>query len=578
MSSISKTVVLLLSVVLLAGCESLQKKPVVDAVQGASETGVMPFAQPEPPVDELSAEIVFDTLVGEIAAQRGEMVLAYHHLMEAAVTAGDARAAERAARVAIHMKKSDLAEKAVLQWVALAPNDISARQLAVMLRLEQDSEADVLEQLKAIVLIGRAKGDTGFLSATTTVSRDMGHGQSIAMMRRLAAEFPDDPWGRYALALTAMMHKDYKTAEVEALGLLERHPEWIKAYLILSRIYVAREENPAAEKLLAGAVKRFPMEPLLQSAYARLLVDAKKLPAAHRHYRLLLKLEPESEFANYWLGVLSLEMERGSEAKGYFNKLIELGKRVDVATYFLGRVEEEASRNREAIGWYSKVDEGEFFHDAQVRAVRLLTLEGELGEARSWLRGLRLRMPDEAVRLYLVEGELLREQEAYSEAMALYDEALQTYEDDEDLLYTRALFGVSQGRLDILEADLGQVIAANPEHIDALNALGYTLADKTDRYQEALELIQRALELKPDAPAILDSMGWVQFRLGNLSEALSYLQRAFERLPDEEIGAHLGEVLWVTGARDQAQAVWRQVLEETPDSTFVLDVMRRLSK
>ncbi|MEJ1469855.1 MAG: tetratricopeptide repeat protein, partial [Candidatus Sedimenticola sp. (ex Thyasira tokunagai)] len=147
---------------------------------------------------------------------------------------------------------------------------------------------------------------------------------------------------------------------------------------------------------------------------------------------------------------------------------------------------------------------------------------------------------------------------------------------NEDLLYARALFAVTQGRVDILEADLRKVIAGNPEHADALNALGYTLADKTDRYQEALALIQQALKLKPAAPSILDSMGWVQFRLGNHGRALEYLQRAFDQLPDQEIAAHLGEVLWVMGERERAKAVWQQILEKEPESHHVLDTMRRL--
>ncbi|MES9881737.1 MAG: tetratricopeptide repeat protein [Sedimenticola sp.] len=574
MGLILKIVVLILFSVLFAGCESLPKTGDVKTVEGAAE--VLPFTAAPPPVDELTPEIIFDTLMGEVAAQRGDLALAYHHQMEAAIAAGDAKSAERATRIALHMKKSGLAEKAALEWVRLAPNEISARQLLVMLLLQRDEEADVLEHLKAIVRIGQAKGDNGFLNATAAVSRDLGHGQSIALMRRLVAEFPEDPWGRYALALTAMMHKDYDTAEVEAKGLLDQRPDWIKAYLVLSRIHVAREDKEAARTLLADALRRFPEEPLLLTAYARILLDAKELELAYDHYRRLWELAPDNEVANYWLGVLSLEMERGEEARGYFEKLIALGKRTDVATYFLGRIEEDASQHDKAIGWYQKVRKGEFFHDAQVRVVRLLVENGRIEEGREWLQGLRIRMPEQAVRLYLMEAEVLREQKAFAEVMALYGEALEAYADNQDLLYARALFAVSQGRLDILEADLGKVIAANPEHADAINALGYSLADKSDRYQEALQLIQRALELKPAAPSILDSMGWVQFRMGNHRQALEYLQRAFEQLPDQEIGAHLGEVLWVMGEQEKARAVWRQVLEKEPESRYILDVMDRL--
>ncbi|MES9904997.1 MAG: tetratricopeptide repeat protein [Sedimenticola sp.] len=574
MQLILKIVVMLSFMVLLGGCASVQKTTDYEAT-GATP-GVLPFTPAPSPVDELTEQIVFDTLVGEVAAQRGDMLLAYHHQMEAAMAAGDAKGAERATRIALHMKSYELAEKAAAQWVRLAPNDISARQLMVMLMLQRDNGVDVLEHLKAIVRIGRAKGDNGFLSATAAVGRDLGHSQSIALMRRLVAEFPEDPWGRYALALTAIMHKDYETAEVEAKALLKQRPDWIKSYLVLSRVYVARDDKDAAKALLARAVREFPEEPLLLSAYARILIDAKELESAYDYFRRLLALEPDNEAANYWLGVLSLDMERGDEAKGYFDKLISLGKRTEVATYFLGRIEEDASRHAEAISWYKKVHKGEFFFDAQIRIVRLLVEREGISEGREWLQGLRIRMPEQAVRLYLLEAEVLREQKAFAAVMTLYNDALETYEGNTELLYARALFAVTQGRLDIMEEDLGRVIAADPEHADALNALGYSLADKTDRYQEALQLIERALQLKPDAPSILDSMGWVQFRLGNLSQALDYLRRAFEQLQDAEIAAHLGEVLWMKGEREEAKTVWRQALEKEPESRYILDVMQRL--
>jgi tetratricopeptide (TPR) repeat protein len=201
---------------------------------------------------------------------------------------------------------------------------------------------------------------------------------------------------------------------------------------------------------------------------------------------------------------------------------------------------------------------------------------GETREAFDWLQRMRIQYPDQAARYYLIEVELLREQGTPEQVMALFDTAIGALPESNELLYARGLYAATQKRVDILERDLLRVIANDPKHADALNALGYTLADQTDRYQEALDYIQRALALKPDSAAILDSMGWVLFRLGRNQEAIGYLRQAYDRLPDAEIAAHLGEVLWVTGEQQQAREIWQGILDKTPQSEHVLEVMRRL--
>ena len=568
----------------LVGCQTAPVKtvPVITAPPLSSEPGE-PSAESRSPdssgrATELTKEIVFNLLAGEVAAQRGALSEAYAYQLQAARLSGDAGSAERATRLALHMGKDDLAVRAATLWVDLAPEDLTARQLIVVLMLRQNEEAPVLEHLKAIVQISENKDENGFLNAMAAINRELKRETVRELMRKLVLAFPDDPRGGYALAIAALVDKDFAAAEQAADRLVAAHPDWPKGYLVLGRVYLAQGDKAQAKTFLADAVSRFPEDPLLLSAYARLLVDAKELQPAYEQFLKLEEIEQEGSGASYWLGLIALELGRDEAAREHFMRLISLNKRADVAAYYLGRIAENSAQPKQAIEWYQRVEGGEFNDEAQVRIVRLMASEGAagVGEALDWLQRKRIQYPDQAARFYLIEVELLRDHGTPEQVMALFDTAIGAMPGNNDLLYARGLYAATQKRVDVLERDMLQVISNDPKHADALNALGYTLADQTDRHQEALDYIQRALALKPNSAAIMDSMGWVLFRLGRYQEAIGYLRQAFEKLPDPEIAAHLGEALWVAGEQQQARKVWQGILDESPESEQVLEVMRRL--
>lgn len=325
--------------------------------------------------------------------------------------------------------------------------------------------------------------------------------------------------------------------------------------------------------MLGDAVEDKPDSLVLRVAYARQLVEARQLEKAYAQFVELLKVEPGSPDLLFSAGIVALQLEKYDAARRHLTALTVAGTRKDEAMYYLGQTEEMDGNLEAAAAWYAKVA-GNYQRDAQVRRARLLARRGQLAGARDLIQALRVREPDQSVRLYLIEAEILREAGRADEVMRLYTHALKFYPNDPDLLYDRGLYAVELGRLDILEQDLTQVIQDNPDHADALNALGYTLADQTSRYSEALGYIERALALKPDNAAVLDSMGWVQYRLGNNLDALRYLRRALELQPDAEIAAHLGEVLWVTGDREAARRVWETALAQNPDDELLQRLMK----
>jgi tetratricopeptide (TPR) repeat protein len=247
--------------------------------------------------------------------------------------------------------------------------------------------------------------------------------------------------------------------------------------------------------------------------------------------------------------------------------------------FYLGWIEEERGNIEQAIAYYgSLAPEARNYFEGRLRIVILTAAQGDLASARRQLQTLRSDEPEEQRRLYQVEAELLRQAGMNAEAMEAFDAALALFPDDFELLYARALFAESMNRLDIVEADLRLILQHEPDHVNALNALGYTLADRTDRYQEAYGYIRRALELSPDNNVILDSMGWVLYRLGRYDEAIGYLKRSLEIKYDPEVAAHLGEVLWVAGKQTEAKAVWQKGLKEFPEHELLRDTMRRFGQ
>ena len=303
-------------------------------------------------------------------------------------------------------------------------------------------------------------------------------------------------------------------------------------------------------------------------------MEVRQFGKALDQFELLVDREPENIDVLYALGLLYLQGNRLEEAETLFKKLSAQEHLTDTSNYYLGRIAEEKRLYDEAGDWYQGVYKGEHYFDAQVRLAMLLARKGQVDEARNHLQSIRSRSGQQALVIVQAEGDLLIQAGRYEEAIAVYTEAL----DDgynPDLLYARAMAAEKTGRLDLLEQDLRSILEREPDHAQALNALGYTLADATDRHAEAYDLIKKALELRPNDFYILDSMGWVLYRLGRLDEAVEYLRKALSIRQDPEIAAHLGEVLWVRGEREQAQEVWETALQQTPEDTRLLDVIER---
>ncbi|MDH5394992.1 MAG: tetratricopeptide repeat protein, partial [Gammaproteobacteria bacterium] len=307
-------------------------------------------------------------------------------------------------------------------------------------------------------------------------------------------------------------------------------------------------------------------------------VDAKRFKDAAKQFSYLTSDDKYQHEARYALGLLALQMNKPAKAEEYFLQLLEDNKHTDEAKYYLAQSYELQNKFDQAIKWYKKNTESQYEFEAELRIALILAKKGNISEARLHLQNMSPDSLDKELRVYLTEGEILNEVKQYAEAFKLYSSALEQLENNSRLLYARALTAEKLNYIEIAVKDLQSIVQREPENAQALNALGYTMVDKTEQIEKGFDYIKQALKLSPNDPSIMDSLGWAYYRLGQYDDALKYLKLAFEQLKDAEVAAHLGEVLWVAGDRDAAQAIWDSALQQAPNDDLLLNVIHKFSK
>ena len=558
------------------------QEPPPQPVQPAPKPDVPDVSAPAAPVvppqaagERLTAPLLYDMLLGEIAGQRGLLDISGASYLEAARHSNDPRIAERALKISVYAKQPQLALDAARRWVTLAPDNMEARQSLAVLALRAQNQDEALQQFQYIVEHGDASGGDPYQSMLALLAREPDQRRALAVMEQLVAMRPGDADAHFAYARLAVHAQDWALGEQEVARCLSLRPDWTQALILQAQINLKQGHGDVARQQLEAALKRNPGDDDLRLGYARLLVDLDDFEGARKEYKRLMKAQPDNGQVVYSLALLSLEAGQLKDAQKLFEKLIELEYQPQQAYYYLGAIAEDQKDSKGAMRWYGKIEEGDHWIEVQIRMARLEAQAGEVAAARERLRKVRLAHPGETQRMFLVEGEVLSQIDRSQDAYALYTQYLENQPDDIEILYARALIAERLDRVDQAERDFLQVLAIDPDNTRTLNALGYTLADRTNRYEEALAYVQRALAQTPDDPAVIDSMGWVMYRLGRLPEARDYLQKAYDMTKDSEIAAHLGEVMWVMGDRQQAKTLWESARKATPGDPVLEETLHR---
>jgi tetratricopeptide (TPR) repeat protein len=544
-------------------------------VRDEPSPAIAPLPEPEPPAVELSPELLYQLLVAEFSGQQGALRLSAATYLETAQRTRDYRLAQRATRIAIYARENTLALNAARLWVELEPDNDEAHKSAAALLIASGRSVEARPHLEKLLESTRVDSNHGYLLVATLLANDPNKERALATMAELVTREPTSPPALYAQAHLANQLGNNEAARPILQQLLHLEPGHTQGLILQAKVLHELGDDNASLQSIDRALKLTPDNHQLRLTYARMLVDARKLKEARQQFTRLSKATPNDGDVIYALGLLALEAGDLDDAENHFNNLLRHQQREEEGRFALAQIAEARQQYDKAIEWYSSIAQGERYLEAQLQAAQLIATHQSMEKARTYLRELETQNDDERVQLYLAEAELLNNAEQYQAAIKVYNEGLEIFTDNEELLYSRGLTAEKIDRLDILEHDLKRVLQLNPNNARALNALGYTLADRTTRYQEAYGYIERAYQQQPDEVAYIDSMGWVLYRLGRLDEALEYLHRAAAKIRDGEIAAHLGEVLWVTGKKEEARQVWSDALKFAPDHKVLKQTIQR---
>lgn len=539
---------------------------------------------PPAPARDLTAaeqkQLQMHVLMGELAAGRDQPEVAAREFLEALKLSDDAELAQRTTSLALSARNEPLALAAAQRWLELEPNEANPREVILRLSLNLGDDATAYEQAETIVE-GNAGGiEDGFAQITLILSQ-AGPEQSakvIALAQRLAAHWPKQAAGPHAVGLIALRYNELAIADQAVQQALQLDPGSRDQQLLLAGVRVRQGRVDESDAIIEKLAKRDKNAAELRIGYAKLLLETGVRDRARVQLQKIADSDAKNQDARYALGVLAYNDRDLDDAERWFRPLLAGGERAVDAAFQMGRIAEQRKRYDDALSYYGRVSEGPQALDALVRRAAVLARTGRVDEARAQMADLRDQFPPYAERFYLAEAEILSDADRLPEALALYDNALKADPDSAELLYGRSLIYERQKRIDLAEKDLRALIKSNPDDSRALNALGYMLTVHGSRYKEARKLIERANELQPGDAAIMDSLGWVLFKLGDKAAARDLLQKAYDKFPDAEIAAHLGEVLWSLGDKAAARKLWQQALASEPTHAVLTDTIQRLDK
>ncbi len=561
-----RSIVSILVLIGLAGC-AVQP----EATTEPSQANVASSLDTDP-----RSQAIYQILVGEFAGQRGDKAAAAEAYGEAARQAQSPAVAERAARIAVFAEREDLAREAAERWRTLAPTSQGPRRLLALLALRQDDADAAYGHLKAILPEDAAALEKALAEMGAFVANEAANDTGIAVMARLADDYPEQRMAHYIEARVARQAGDAERAVAAAERALERSADWRAARLLRVRALLAGERVDEAIDALHQLVADNPEDYDLRLLLARTLAERGRRQSALDQFQRVLEARPEDARALYAGALVALERGDKARARGWLERLVSLGQRTDAAHYYLGRIAEDEGDYAEARDRYSRTG-GSYDHQAQIRLALMAADGGAVGEAIERLERLRSNNPDTRLQAWQAQGQLLRDAGRIEAAIEAYDQGLEVAEDNVDLLYARAMTRIQAGDIEAAISDLRAVLDQDPDNAHALNALGYTLANNTDRYAEAEELIRKAYAQLPEDPAVIDSMGWIAYKQGRLQAAERYLRQAYDLSGQAEIAAHLGEVLWQRDKRDAARQVWNEALQAHPNAETITETMERLS-
>ena len=567
---------LIIGSLLLTGCAQVPK-PTVAQPEQAAPAAPEPVAEVAPilPDIELSSELLYEYLLTEIANQRGHKALAVEGSADLAQKTRDPRLAKRAAQLALESGDMNRAVAAFRFWQETEPSSTMATRVLSSLLLRGGRLAEARPDLVKVLKADEPNEGKTFLQLYPLVAAYPDKAAALQLMRDLAAPYPRVAEAHWVVAQLALTAGDESLAMNEVREARGLRPEWDLPVALEAQLRLKTEPQQSLA-LLNRYLSDYPEASGIRLQYARELLEQKQYKPARDEFQRLSRENPDNIDLAFAVALISLQLNDLPAAEAELRQALgKGGKDQDAVAYFLGQLNEAKENEDEALVHYREVKTGEYQFAAQMRVVYLLNKHGKLSEARLQLQHAQATTDSQRVQVVMIEAQLLREAGQFPEAYQVLLQGLVKFPNHPDLLYEVAMLADKLGKYDASEQFLRKLIQIKPDHAQAYNALGYSLLERNVRIAEAVSLVEKALQLSPDDHAIMDSVGWGYYRSGRLDESVTVLRRAFAGNPDPEIAAHLGEVLWMRGDKEEAMKIWQDSLKANPNNGPLQAVMKR---
>ena len=546
----------------------------------AKETRRPALANPKSASAQLldqTGQAVFQVLVAEMALQRGDTNLATKAYSDLSLRTRDPRVLERTVEIAGYARRYDIALDAAKLWLDVEPNSVRAQQMLTGMLILSNRMDELAPTLVRMLEADKEGLGANLLGLNRMFVRSEDRIAVFKLIEKVCRPFSGVAEAHYAVAQAAISASMQERALAEAGRALELRPEWEMAALLQAQI-AARTSTAQAIVHLQAFVERNPMARDVKLHLARALVSEKRYDEARQLFNQLLQGFPDNPDVVYPVALLALQQNDLAVAEAQFKHLLTLSiPDKSIAYYYLAQIAEEKGRTDEALDLYAKVESGDQMVLARMRSAQILAGQDRLDEARKLLSEAKVDSEAQSLQLAVAEAALLRKAKQPQAAFDLLDALLEKQPDNPELLYETALLAERLNQMGIMELRLRRLIELQPENAQAHNALGYSLADRGIRLTEARELIEKALTLLPNDTFILDSLGWVLYRQGDLPGGLAALERAYAMRDDPEIAAHLGEVLWSMERKDEARKLLRAAQKKHPDNEPLAEAVKKFA-
>ncbi len=533
-----------------------------------SASSAIAETKPTASITSPTPEFVYKYLLGEIAGQRGDVVLASQLFLDLAKQTRDARLAERAARSAAFAQQPGIALQAATLWAELEPSSIEAQQASSQLLIASGN----LKQAKPHIEKLLAKEDTranGFLYLPGLLANQKDKVEVLNAVTTFAKPYPNLPEAHFAIAQAAWAADKPDIAKNSLAVANKLRPGWELAAQMQGQMLL-KESPDKAFAFYQDFLSKHPKANDVRLAYAKLLVSQKKYDAAKPEFVKLVETSGGSPEISAVVGILSLESSDYLMADKYFQQAISSGfKTPDQLHLYLGRSAERQKDDTKALGWYDKIQAGEHYLEGRLSAANVVARTKNVDAAVEDLT------PEQQMLVIQTEANMLNQAKREKDAFDMLEKATQNWPSSVEIVYDFAMAAERVGKLDVMETELRKAMKLKPDFAAAYNALGYSFADRNIKLQEAKNLIETALQLQPGDHYMLDSLGWVHYRLGNLEKAAENLRKAYEVQSDPEIAAHLGEVLWKQGKEEEAKKIWSSALKDHPENAVLVATAKK---